>query len=134
MVATKEEGTVKSVFYVNAKVNDQLFPGQVEIAGTAGEGGTYAAAIQEFFNEIAAEPEEGQIVFIQARTIGGPPAASNGAQPAAAAPVGPPPALSGQTCPVHQTPFSQKSGKFGWFESCGQKNQDGSWCKMKPNK
>ena len=134
MVAAKEDGRVKSVFYVNAKVNEMLFPGQVEISGTAGENGTYAEAVGEFFNEVAAEPEEGQIVFILPRTIGGPSVASNGAQPAAAAPAGPPPALSGQNCPVHNTPFQQKHGKFGYFESCGQKNQDDSWCKMKPNK
>lgn len=139
MVATKEEeGTVKSIFYINAVVGEKKFAGQVEISGSAGEDGTYAAAVSEFFNEVHAEPVEGQIVSIEPRIIGGPPgvaaaAVSNGATPAPT-PTGPPPPPSGLNCPVHNTPFQQRTGKFGYFESCGQKNEDGSWCKMKPNK
>jgi len=41
-------------------------------------------------------------------------------------------------CPVHGVPFrhivGEKNGKAYDFWSCGEKNEDGSWCKEKPPK
>jgi hypothetical protein len=35
-------------------------------------------------------------------------------------------------CPVHQTPMKLRNGEYGEFWSCGRKDQNGTWCKAKP--
>ncbi len=37
-------------------------------------------------------------------------------------------------CQVHNTEMQLRKGQYGDFWSCGQKLQDGSWCKYKPPK
>jgi hypothetical protein len=36
-------------------------------------------------------------------------------------------------CAVHQVPMVWQKGRKGYFWSCHQKNEDGSWCDYKPN-
>ena len=36
-------------------------------------------------------------------------------------------------CPVHQTPMKLRDGEYGQFWSCGRRNQDGNWCREKPD-
>jgi hypothetical protein len=43
---------------------------------------------------------------------------------------------NGQTvpsCGVHKIPMVRVNGKYGAFWSCRQRNEDGSYCKFKPN-
>lgn len=35
-------------------------------------------------------------------------------------------------CGVHGLPMKQRTGQYGMFWACGQKNADGTWCKVKP--
>ena len=37
------------------------------------------------------------------------------------------------TCAVHDLPMTKQLGRKGYFWSCHQKNQDGSWCSYKPD-
>lgn len=128
-MATPGYPEVRVVLYYYVIAGGKKFPGQVEIAGTAGTDGTFSKAFVDTMSEFLAEPDENTLVTFEPREIGGggfKAASTPSSQPQAAV------AATGQLCAIHNVAFTVKSGKYGSFESCPEKNTDGSWCKWKP--
>ena len=126
---------VTAVIYNYFVINGQKYPGQITISGTSGEEGTFAAAFIDTVKAIIADVDESTVVVYEPREVSGGFSKSGGGgggSPAASTPSDPLPPASGQICAIHNVAWTQKNGKFGTFESCPEKNTDGSWCRWKP--